>query len=145
MRDAQGNIEGLALSLMDVTAAERQRRGAAAEIAALRETGAAKDRFLAMVAHELRNPIAAVHSGLEALHSLLPDAPRVQHTLETMERSVRLQARLVNDLARSRRCAQAFAIEKERYRCGGGCRRRYPPPEAERGALTLHAEITPTS
>lgn len=146
VRDAQGNIEGLALSLMDVTAAERQRRGAAAEIAALRETGAAKDRFLAMVAHELRNPIAAVHSGLEALHSLLPDAPRVQHTLETMERSVRLQARLVNDLAQfAAMRTEAFAIEKEPVALDAVVAAAVDTlrPEAERGALTLHAEITP--
>jgi signal transduction histidine kinase len=58
----------------------------------------AKDDFLAMVSHELRTPLNAVLGWTRVLRSstLSPDA--VARALETIERSVRHQAEIVNDL-----------------------------------------------
>jgi PAS domain S-box-containing protein len=55
-----------------------------------------RDEFLAMLAHELRNPLGAVTNGLEALESASP-SDRV-HLLQILSRQSRHLARLLNDL-----------------------------------------------
>jgi PAS domain S-box-containing protein len=64
----------------------------------LREANAAKDRFLAMLAHELRNPLAPVLSSLYILGQ--DDALRRTHgaSLDRMERQIRRLNRMVEDL-----------------------------------------------
>jgi two-component system, sensor histidine kinase len=56
-----------------------------------------KDEFLAMLAHELRNPLAPLRTGLQLLR-LDPTAAVVARTLATMERQIRNLTRLVDDL-----------------------------------------------
>ncbi|HEX9052480.1 MAG TPA: response regulator [Anaeromyxobacter sp.] len=64
----------------------------------LAEADRRKDEFLAMLAHELRNPLAPVLSGLEILRrENAPDATRGR-ALDAAERQVRHLARLVDDL-----------------------------------------------
>jgi signal transduction histidine kinase len=59
-----------------------------------------KDQFLAVLAHELRNPLAPLVTGLELLRMRLPaDTDEVvQRTRERMERQVEHLRRLVDDL-----------------------------------------------
>ena len=61
------------------------------------ETDRRKDEFLAMLAHELRNPLAPLRTGLELL-KLDPSADVVAHTKATMERQITNLTRLVDDL-----------------------------------------------
>ena len=56
-----------------------------------------KDEFLAMLAHELRNPLAPLRTGLELL-KLEPSAELVARTKATMERQITNLTRLVDDL-----------------------------------------------
>src|SRR5262249_15194534 len=58
----------------------------------------AKDDFLAIVSHELRSPLSAVLTWVHVLRSGRLDASRMDHALETVERSVRLQVRIIEDL-----------------------------------------------
>jgi CheY-like chemotaxis protein/two-component sensor histidine kinase len=62
-----------------------------------READRRKDEFLAMLAHELRNPIAPI---LNALHLLREEdgGPAAEQAHEVAERQVRHLARLVDDL-----------------------------------------------
>ncbi|MFS8931924.1 ATP-binding protein [Cupriavidus taiwanensis] len=54
--------------------------------------------FLAILAHELRNPLAPVRNAVEVI-VLTPDTgPRVRHCAEIIERQLRQVERLVNDL-----------------------------------------------
>ena len=64
---------------------------------ALREADRRKDEFLATLAHELRNPLAPLSTGLQLMNSGLDEqrAPRVRHM---MERQVHQLVRLINDL-----------------------------------------------
>lgn len=57
----------------------------------------AKDQFLAQVSHELRNPLAAMLTGVELLQQRTEDE-RSRRTLEIVHRNVQAQARLINDL-----------------------------------------------
>src|SRR5690606_646372 len=63
----------------------------------LAEQDRRKDRFLATLAHELRNPLAALASGVELL--ALPDAAsHLESTRRMMGRQTRHLVHLVDDL-----------------------------------------------
>ncbi len=62
---------------------------------ALKEADRRKDEFLAMLAHELRNPLAPIRSGIDLL---MMDPRSPQEPLEVMEEQVRHLVRLVDDL-----------------------------------------------
>jgi signal transduction histidine kinase len=66
--------------------------------AALRQADRRKDEFLAMLAHELRNPLASVRNAAQLLARLAPDEPRLGRARQIIERQVEHQARLLDDL-----------------------------------------------
>jgi signal transduction histidine kinase len=66
---------------------------------ALRQADRRKDEFLAMLAHELRNPLAPISSAIELLPRLIPPGDeRVDSMLRVVDRQVSQLARLVDDL-----------------------------------------------
>ncbi len=58
----------------------------------------AKDVFLAMVSHELRNPLAAILMYTQLLRTRKLNDAKFARALETIERSAKLQAQLLEDL-----------------------------------------------
>lgn len=64
----------------------------------LREEDRRKDQFLAMLAHELRNPLAGVVASLQVLRHGKLDSPTQHKTLALMERQSFQLQRLVDDL-----------------------------------------------
>jgi signal transduction histidine kinase len=65
---------------------------------ALREADRRKDEFLATLAHELRNPLAPIRTGLELIR-IAGDTPgAVARVREMMERQVAHMVRLIDDL-----------------------------------------------
>lgn len=77
--------------IIDITAAKQVDR-------ALREADRNKDEFLATLAHELRNPLAPLANGLHLVRLAGADNPRVQRTVEIMDRQLGHMVRLVDDL-----------------------------------------------
>jgi two-component system CheB/CheR fusion protein len=65
---------------------------------ALREADRRKDEFLAMLAHELRNPLAPIRHALAVQARSTDDADLSREMRETMERQVSHLVRLVDDL-----------------------------------------------
>jgi signal transduction histidine kinase len=57
-----------------------------------------KDDFLAMLAHELRNPLAPILSAMQVIRRHPDNEEVVQRAREIVERQVRHQARLLDDL-----------------------------------------------
>src|SRR5688572_11161011 len=57
-----------------------------------------KDDFLATVSHELRSPLQGILGWLTLLQGGRLDAAQTTRALQSVERSVRLQAQLVNDI-----------------------------------------------
>jgi signal transduction histidine kinase len=64
----------------------------------LREADRRKDEFLAMLAHELRNPLAPISAGAQLLQSGHTGTESVQRTAAIIVRQVRHMTRLVDDL-----------------------------------------------
>jgi PAS domain S-box-containing protein len=65
---------------------------------ALREADRRKDEFLAMLAHELRNPLAPIRNSLHILNLTTRNDPTAVRVGEMMERQVNHMVRLVDDL-----------------------------------------------
>ena len=69
------------------------------------EANRAKDFFLAFVSHELRSPLNAILGWSKILLTKTVDDTTRKNALETIERSARLQTKLINDLVDSARVA----------------------------------------
>jgi PAS domain S-box-containing protein len=95
--------------------AQAARNAAEQAAAVLRETDRRKDEFLAMLAHELRNPLASLRTGLQVLNRINSQEPNVQQTRAMMERQVENLVRLVDDLLDVGRVTQGkIKLQKER-------------------------------
>jgi PAS domain S-box-containing protein len=64
----------------------------------LREAHRRKDEFLAILAHELRNPLAPIRNAAEVLKMAGHDGPNTSRALGMIERQAAHMARLVDDL-----------------------------------------------
>jgi PAS domain S-box-containing protein len=64
----------------------------------VREADRRKDEFLAMLAHELRNPLAPIRNALHILKQAGADAAVLGRVREMMERQVQHMTRMVDDL-----------------------------------------------
>jgi signal transduction histidine kinase/DNA-binding response OmpR family regulator len=88
--NAAGGVEGIAVIATDVTDLANARRAAEA-------ANRAKDEFLAMLGHELRNPLAPILTALQ-LMSLRDGAGTLGKERAVIDRQVRHLMRLVDDL-----------------------------------------------
>lgn len=64
----------------------------------MRQDNQRKDEFLAMLAHELRNPLAPISAAADLLRLSQPDNARVRKSSEIISRQVRHMSGLINDL-----------------------------------------------
>jgi PAS domain S-box-containing protein len=85
---------GVTESVLGVTQDITERRCAEE---ALKQADRRKDEFLATLAHELRNPLAPIRTGLQVL-KLSEDASVTVPTREMMERQLSHMVRLIDDL-----------------------------------------------
>jgi CheY-like chemotaxis protein len=75
----------------------------------------AKTEFLAILAHELRNPLAPIRTAVQILNREGTLAPESQWALSAIERQVRQMARLIDDLVDvARMSSNRFELRKER-------------------------------
>ena len=89
--DAAGRLSGGINMMLDITERKRAEE-------ALQESDRRKDEFLALLAHELRNPLAPIRTGLELIR-LSGDTPQsVRRVRSMMERQIRQMVRLIDDL-----------------------------------------------
>ena len=62
------------------------------------EANQRKDEFLAMLAHELRNPLAPIRNAVEIIRSCKTDSAKIDWTCDVMERQIHHMSRLLDDL-----------------------------------------------
>jgi len=67
-------------------------------VAELTTANRRKDEFLAMLCHELRNPLAAIHNGIDLLSHKTDDIPAPQKINAMIKRQVRRMTQLVDEL-----------------------------------------------
>jgi signal transduction histidine kinase len=91
IRDQFGKVTGIFLEGSDVTARKRIEDE-------LREANRQKDDFLAMLAHELRNPLAPITTAAQLLQRGHMDAPGIARASAIIARQAEHMTALVNDL-----------------------------------------------
>ncbi|HEY5863135.1 MAG TPA: ATP-binding protein, partial [Casimicrobiaceae bacterium] len=112
LRDERGGVEGVIALWNEVTEQVRARES-------LRDADRRKDEFLAILSHELRNPLAPLRNSLHLLRMKAQleesrDAGRAP-IYETMERQVNHLVRLVDDLMEMSRINRGtFELRRER-------------------------------
>jgi PAS domain S-box-containing protein len=89
--DEQGRLLGGFGTVQDITGLKQAEQ-------ALIEADQRKDEFLAMLAHELRNPLTPIRNAAHVLGRLDVQEPRVQWAQQTIERQVDHLTRLVDEL-----------------------------------------------
>jgi signal transduction histidine kinase/ActR/RegA family two-component response regulator len=155
-------IQSLASTLRAALRDRRRQYQIRAEIAererqakALRDADRQKDEFLAMLAHELRNPLAAVNNAVTVL-KLSPNEEARAWAADVVERQVRQLVRLIDDLLDvSRITSGKIRLRKDHVDAGAILdhaiesarplideRRHTLSVAIEHGTLPLHADAT---
>ena len=91
IRAADGSIAGGLIAWHDIDDLKVAQR-------ALEEMDRRKDEFIATLAHELRNPLAPVHTAVRVLGTPTASASDQQRSREVIDRQVATMARLLDDL-----------------------------------------------
>jgi signal transduction histidine kinase len=91
IKDADGKVSGIFVEGADVTSR-------AMADAALRDADRRKDEFLAMLAHELRNPLAPIRTAAEVISRRVTDDVTTQRAAEVVRRQATQLTRIVDDL-----------------------------------------------
>lgn len=98
IKDAGGHLVGVVLVFHDVSERHEYERQLVDKTRRLQQADLRKDEFLAMLAHELRNPLAPLKTGLHLLGLQHGAMPGVARMAAMMERQVVHMTRLVDDL-----------------------------------------------
>jgi signal transduction histidine kinase/CheY-like chemotaxis protein len=104
MREASQRVAELVGSLRSSEAVARER------LAALEHEDRRKDAFLAMLAHELRNPLAPIRTAAETLRVQPSDPRAIARAREIIARQVMHLSRLVDDLLDVSRITQGKIV-----------------------------------
>jgi PAS domain S-box-containing protein len=115
VRDPQGNIVAAVATWFDITQRKALEEALQQRAEQLAEADRRKDEFLALLAHELRNPLAPIRNATQLLQRLGEPHPGVGPLREIIERQVTHLARLVDDLLDVSRISSAkVLLRKER-------------------------------
>jgi signal transduction histidine kinase/CheY-like chemotaxis protein len=107
IRDTAGAVVGIFVEGSDVTVRTRVEHE-------LRAANRQKDQFLAMLAHELRNPLAPITTAAQLLKQGRLDAKATRHASEIIARQAEHMTELVNDLLDVSRVTRGLVtLEKE--------------------------------
>src|SRR5690606_14580767 len=98
IRDAKGHMIGAVLVFRDVAPRRALQRELERRSAQLEDADRRKNEYLAMLAHELRNPLAPLRKGVHVLRRLAAQDERSMMMLDIMDRQVTHLSRLVSDL-----------------------------------------------
>lgn len=111
-RYSKGEFSGYIGSCMDIT--DRRRAEAS-----LREADRRKDEFLAILSHELRNPLAPIRLAVAMLRSVGPPQRELQDLRDVIERQANQLGRLLDDLLDvSRITSGKIVLRKDRVSLG---------------------------
>jgi PAS domain S-box-containing protein len=98
IRDAEGQIIGASKIARDVSERKQAEEALQKAVEALREADLRKNEFLALLAHELRNPLAPLRNGLQVIRLAAGDGNLIAKTRDMMDRQLSHMVRLIDDL-----------------------------------------------
>ena len=100
--------------VQDITARKQMEDELRERVEQLREADHRKNEFLAMLAHELRNPLAPVQNAVYLLRKNCPDDAETQWAHDVIERQVQHMTRMVDDLLDASRITRGMIqLQKE--------------------------------
>lgn len=111
--DQTGRVVGAAKIARDITdkkALEAELRRRVEELAAADRR---KDEFLAMLAHELRNPLGAISNALHVLQQSHATEPMRHRAVKVLQRQVLHQSRMVDDLLDVSRLTRGLMVIRQ--------------------------------
>jgi two-component system CheB/CheR fusion protein len=118
-RGRGGAIGGIVITAENVTERKRAEEALRASEARLREADQRKDEFLAMLSHELRNPLAPIKSGVEILARAPAGGEAARRAQVIIARQVSHLSHIVDDLLDVTRIARGkIDLRKERVELG---------------------------
>lgn len=99
--DMQGSPAKVSWIARDITEREHHRQALRESQERFHEANTAdrrKTEFLALLGHELRNPLTPIRNGIHYLKHAAPPTPEVRRALDMVERQAAQMARLIDDL-----------------------------------------------
>jgi len=115
IKDETGRIVGASKIVRDITESKRAELRTYSLLTQLQESDRRKDEFLAMLAHELRNPLAPLRNILEIMRHGDDDGTLMERVRSTLERQLAQMVRLVDDLLDVSRISRgSLDLRKER-------------------------------
>lgn len=141
IKSSDGSTDGAVVAIMDITDRVRAEES-------LKEEHRRKDEFLAMLAHELRNPLAPIAAAAELLGTGQLGEERVRHTSAVIARQVGHMTGLVDDLLDVSRVTRGLVmLQKEKLDAkriaGDAVEQVRPLIEARAHRLTVHTPPQP--
>ena len=98
IRNDKGEIVRAIITYRDITGLVEARQRLSAANAQLIEMDRRKNEFMAMLSHELRNPLAPIINCLAILERAAPSSEQAHRAKQTLNRQVNQLVRLVDDL-----------------------------------------------
>jgi PAS domain S-box-containing protein len=141
-------MAGVGILVSDITERKRLEEELRRQASELQEADRQKNAFLAILAHELRNPLAPIRNALHLLQMPGVDPDAVQQAQAMMERQVQHLVRLVDDLLDvSRILRDKIELRKERVELAAvvarGVETAQPVIDAQGHTLTLSLPTEP--
>lgn len=116
--DTQGSRAAVSWIARDITQHERDRQALRESQERFHEVNAAdrkKTEFLALLGHELRNPLAPIRNAIHYLRRAVPaPTPEIQRAVEMVDRQATHMARLIDDLLDVSRISSGKILLKKR-------------------------------
>jgi PAS domain S-box-containing protein len=115
----EGDAKVIQCNIRDITERRRLERQVQEQSEALAEANRRKDEFLAILSHELRNPLAAILNAIQLFHLAREADPVQEKARGIVERQVGRLMHLVDDLLETTRIATG-AVVLRLERCDAG-------------------------
>jgi signal transduction histidine kinase len=98
LQQEEGRAPAILLSIEDITLRAKKGEELEQQMAELIADDRRKNEFLAMLAHELRNPLAPICHSVEILQTPSADQPATHRATQVIDHQVRNMSRLIDDL-----------------------------------------------
>lgn len=98
LRDRSGAIRGAICLVTDITDRKRMEMKLLHQADELQQASQRKDEFLAMLAHELRNPLAPLANTLQIIQLQIHGNALIEESLDVARRQIQHMSRLLEDL-----------------------------------------------